>query len=172
MPLTHNTRGASIACRSEPPEHVIGGHGVARPPAADTDKPYPRPRAEGPAVRQALGIAQGRERPTKPFVGPTGQMFIGRFTERLARWADTANVLPEYPGRCPGLGDQGPFGAAHAPAREYLRIRSSSSVRVTSSLVPANAFPDKSRPAGGIYWAAQPPQSEQSPQSIQLTQPT
>ena len=43
--------------------------------------------ANGPAVHQALGNAQGDEVDRTHFVGPRGQSFV----EELARWADDAD---------------------------------------------------------------------------------
>ena len=70
-------------------------------------------RAEGPAVLPALGNAQGRELPHKGRVGPTvrgesRKMIgpLGRHTGRLRSFT--------HPGRCPGLGERGPFGAVNS----------------------------------------------------------
>ena len=65
-------------------------------------------RAEGPAVRPALGNALGNGENDDFFSGPTGQWLSSRRGEFLARWADrtTKRWAFRSSGRCPGLGER------------------------------------------------------------------
>jgi elongation factor P--beta-lysine ligase len=61
------------------------------------------------------GQRPGGESLSSPSIGPTGQLF----GERLARRADDAGMVgPASPGRCPGLGERSPFGAATVAAQD------------------------------------------------------